>query len=45
MDDGLIRNETKNITMKFENIPRFLKDILDSGGILNQLKKRLKYSH
>ena len=41
IDEGLIVNKSKNIEIVFEKLPPFLKDILESGGILNQLKKKL----
>ena len=41
IENGIIFNKTKDIKIKYENLPQFLKDILDSGGILNQLKKKL----
>ena len=39
---GKIFNEAKKINIKFKEIPPFLKDIIESGGILNQLKEKLK---
>ena len=41
IEKGIIFNKTKDIKIAFEKLPHFLKDILDSGGILNQLKKKL----
>jgi 3-isopropylmalate/(R)-2-methylmalate dehydratase small subunit len=42
IDKGIIFNKTKDIKLKFKKLPQFLKEILDSGGILNQLKEKLK---
>jgi len=41
LKNGTITNKTKNITVEFVKIPEFLTEILDSGGILNQLKEIL----
>ena len=38
----ILRSNLDNIKIKYEKLPQFLKNILDSGGILNQLKKKLK---
>ncbi|NVM44551.1 MAG: 3-isopropylmalate dehydratase [Candidatus Lokiarchaeota archaeon] len=42
IEKGIIFNKSKNIELKYEKLPQFLQDILKSGGILNQLKKKLK---
>ncbi|TES98218.1 MAG: 3-isopropylmalate dehydratase [Promethearchaeota archaeon] len=39
---GLIINKSQNSTFNFEKIPEFLMDILENGGVINQLKKILK---
>ncbi len=39
--EGIIINKSKNITLNFEKIPKFLMDILESDGAINQLKKTL----
>ncbi len=38
---GIIINKSKNITLNFDKIPKFLTDILESDGAINQLKKTL----
>jgi 3-isopropylmalate/(R)-2-methylmalate dehydratase small subunit len=42
IERGLIFNRTKDLEIVYEKLPQFLKDILESGGILNQIKKKLK---
>ncbi len=39
--EGIIINKSKKITLNFEKIPEFLMDILESNGVINQLKKIL----
>ena len=39
---GIIINKSKKITLNFEKIPEFLMNILESDGVINQLKKSLK---
>ncbi len=41
LQEGIILNKSKDITVKFEKLPKFLRNILEEGGILNQLKKKL----
>jgi 3-isopropylmalate/(R)-2-methylmalate dehydratase small subunit len=41
-EKGIIFNKSKNIEIKYQKLPQFLEAILESGGILNQLKKKLK---
>ena len=41
VDKGLIFNKTKNIKIEIPKLPPFLTVILESGGILNQLKQKL----
>ena len=38
-DTGIITNETKGETYKAEPFPEFIKDIINSDGLLNSLKK------
>ena len=38
-DTGIITNVTKNETYKAEPFPEFVKNIIDSDGLLNSLKK------
>jgi 3-isopropylmalate dehydratase small subunit len=42
LKEGLILNKTKHIKCEFEKLPIFLTEILEQGGILNQLKKKIK---
>jgi len=39
--EGIIINKSKKIALNFEKIPEFLMDILESDGVINQLKKSL----
>ena len=39
--EGIIINKSKKIILSFEKIPEFLMDILESDGVINQLKKKL----
>ncbi len=41
LDEGIIFNKTQNLKIKFQKLPEFLVKILEDGGILNQLKKKL----
>ncbi len=41
IENGLIINKTKNLEIEFPKLPPFLTTILESGGILNQLKQKL----
>jgi len=41
LKDGFIYNETKNMKINFVKIPKFLTAILEEGGVINQLKKKL----
>ena len=41
LNRGIIFNKSKNLKIQFEKLPAFLRDILEEGGILNQLKKNL----
>jgi 3-isopropylmalate/(R)-2-methylmalate dehydratase small subunit len=42
IEKGKIYNQTKDIVFEFTKLPSFLKDIIESGGILNQLKHKIK---
>ena len=42
IEQGKIYNKTKDIVLEFKILPPFLKEIIESGGILNQLKRDLK---
>ena len=42
IEKGIIFNKSKNIEIPYIKLPQFLKEILKSGGILNQLKMKLK---
>ena len=41
LNKGVISNKTKNKEISFKKLPDFLTEILEDGGILNQLKKKL----
>ncbi len=41
LEKGVLINKSKNLTINFKKIPKFLTGIIDSGGIINQLKKKL----
>ncbi|MFX1375402.1 MAG: 3-isopropylmalate dehydratase small subunit [Promethearchaeota archaeon] len=41
LDKGIIFNKTKNMNIAFEQLPEFLTKILEEGGIINQLKRKL----
>jgi len=41
LSKGTIHNKSKNLMIKFVQLPDFLTRILDDGGILNLLKKQL----
>ncbi|TFG04714.1 MAG: 3-isopropylmalate dehydratase [Promethearchaeota archaeon] len=41
---GYIINHSKNMRKEFKKLPQFLMNILDAGGILNQIRKDLKDS-
>ncbi len=42
LSEGIIFNKNKNSKIKFTKLPEFLTNILEEGGILNKLKKRLE---
>ena len=42
IENGIIFNKSKNLNITYKQFPQFLKEILESGGILNQLKEKLK---
>ena len=42
LSNGIIINKTKKKKIKFIELPQFLTNILEEGGILNQLKNKLK---
>ena len=42
IEHGKIQNKTKDNVIEFKNLPPFLKELIESGGILNQLKRNLK---
>lgn len=41
LNRGRILNKTKNFELNFERLPDFLTNILEEGGIINQLKRKL----
>lgn len=38
---GIIKNVTKNQTYKTQAIPPFMQELLDDGGLINHIKKKL----
>ncbi len=42
IENGNIFNKSKDLNIPYKKLPQFLKEILESGGIINQLKLRLK---
>ncbi|MHC1611430.1 MAG: 3-isopropylmalate dehydratase small subunit [Candidatus Methanospirareceae archaeon] len=38
-DDGVIRNTTKNEEYLFKPLPEFMRNLLESGGLINYIKK------
>ena len=41
-DSGIIKNITKNETYKSEHFPEFIKNIINSNGLLNSIKNSTK---
>ena len=41
LKEGNVHNLSKNLTIKFANLPEFLTNILNAGGVINQLKNKL----
>lgn len=41
LKSGILKNITKDKTMKFQKLPKFLLNILEEGGVIPQLKKSL----
>jgi 3-isopropylmalate/(R)-2-methylmalate dehydratase small subunit len=39
-EDGVIKNDTKKEEYKFKPLPEFMQKLLDSGGLINYIKKR-----
>jgi 3-isopropylmalate/(R)-2-methylmalate dehydratase small subunit len=42
IENGIIFNNSKDLEISYKKLPQFLKEILESEGILNQLKEKLK---
>lgn len=42
LNKGIIENQTKNLTLKFLKLPPFLTAIINEGGIIKKLQKRLQ---
>ena len=42
LDAGTIRNVTRGETYRFQPLPQFLLDILDSGGLLEHTRRRME---
>ena len=38
-DDGIIKNHTKKEEYRFEPLPEFMQRLLESGGLINYIKK------
>ena len=38
---GIIKNITKNQTYKTQPIPPFMQELIDDGGLINHIKKKL----
>ncbi len=38
---GVIKNITKNQTYKTQSIPPFMQELIDDGGLINHIKKKL----
>ena len=41
LKEGKITNLSKNFSIEFVKLPEFLTNILDAGGVINQLKSKL----
>ncbi|MHA2184140.1 MAG: LeuD/DmdB family oxidoreductase small subunit [Promethearchaeota archaeon] len=41
LNEGIILNITKNTQISFKRLPEFLMKIIEDGGILNQIRKKL----
>jgi 3-isopropylmalate/(R)-2-methylmalate dehydratase small subunit len=41
LNEGIILNMTKNTKISFNRLPEFLMKIIEDGGILNQIRKKL----
>jgi 3-isopropylmalate/(R)-2-methylmalate dehydratase small subunit len=41
LNEGKILNKVKDIEIQFKKLPDFLTNILEEGGILNQIKKKI----
>ena len=41
LDRGIIKNLSKNETYSFKPLPEFIQEILNAGGLLNHIKKKL----
>jgi 3-isopropylmalate/(R)-2-methylmalate dehydratase small subunit len=39
LDNGLVNNITRNITLKIKPLPPFMQDFLNDGGVINYIKK------
>jgi 3-isopropylmalate/(R)-2-methylmalate dehydratase small subunit len=42
LDEGLVRNLSKNLTLKIKPLPKFMQELLTEGGIVNYYKKYKK---
>ncbi len=42
LEKGLVKNQSKNSTLHATQLPAFIIEILDDGGLIEHLRKRLK---
>ncbi|RLG60179.1 3-isopropylmalate dehydratase [Candidatus Geothermarchaeota archaeon] len=42
MNEGIVENLSKNLTLRFRKYPPLLLEILQSGGLVNYLREKLK---
>ncbi|HEC86675.1 MAG TPA: 3-isopropylmalate dehydratase small subunit [Thermoplasmatales archaeon] len=42
-ENGIIKNLTKGTGFSFTPLPPFIQDIIDAGGLINSLKKKIQY--
>jgi len=41
-ENGIINNLTKGTSFSFTSLPPFIQDIIDAGGLINSLKKKIQ---
>jgi len=42
LNNGVVRNVTKNIELKIKPLPKFMQELLNEGGVVNYYKKYTK---